>query len=310
MAPNRVLYIIGLVYFVVVTCLFIYVFRKNSFIAQLIIYLSISVLFLFSGFITQNRPDIPATMFVVMLLISPLFMIDKPYFMGIELFAASVIFLIWMHGIKPEEVWKIDLANIVIFGIVGFFLHVIANSIRIREFVLTREINIQKDTDDLTGLKNKSAITREINEFLADETKTKGLMLLLDIDHFKEINDTFGHDVGDGVISQLGAYLKNNFSKNEIAGRFGGDEFIVFIKDTDDTDFAEKTARGIVDGAADFVELPDREQKMSVSVGIAVYHGMEKNYSEIFKKADLALYKTKSDRTLHVSVYDEADDNA
>lgn len=306
MLDNQEFYISALIYSVIVSWLFLFVLKKDSIAAQLVIYLSISMLFLFACFITQNKPDLPATTFIVFLLITPMFMIDKPYFMGIELSAASAIYLVWMRSVKPLEIWKMDCGNVVVFTVIGFFLHVIANSIRIKEFVLTKKINVQKDTDDLTGLKNKGAITREINRFLTDASKDKGIMFLLDIDHFKSINDTYGHDVGDSVISQFGAFLSKTFTGGEIAGRFGGDEFIVFIKDSDDPVLAEKTARTIVDGTADSVVLPDADKKVSVSIGIAIYHGSEKNYSEIFKKADLALYNTKSDRTVNYVFFDDS----
>ena len=305
MTVNRMFYLIAFVYSAVITFLFFFVLKKHSIIAQLVIYLSISMLLLFGALITQNKPEIPATAFIGMLLITPMFMIDKPYFMAIELSAASVIFLVWMHAVKKPDVWVIDLANTILFAFIGIFLHIIANSIRIKEFVLTKKINIQKDMDDLTGLKNKGAVTREINGYLTDETTDKGIMFLLDIDHFKAINDTYGHDTGDSVICQFGMFLKNAFVNDEIVGRFGGDEFIIFIKGTDDPAVAAETAQKVVDGAHEHIVLPNKEQKVSVSAGIALYHGVEKNYSEIFKKADVALYKTKSDRTVKFNIYKE-----
>ena len=302
LAQNKTFYLIALIYSAIITAVF-FIFNADSLAAQLLIYLSISMLFLFSIFVTSNKPEYPATMFIVLLIITPMFMIDKPYFMGIELSAASVVFLFWMYGVKPYDVWQIDLINVVIFLVVGFFIHIIANSIRIKEFVLRRTINIQKDTDDLTGLKNKGALTRAINEYLADRTKDKGILFLLDIDRFKSINDTYGHDVGDSVIRQMGELLSEYFKNGEIAGRFGGDEFIFFVKDTDDADLARKIADDVASGAHEKIELPDKEQKIDVSIGIALYHGIEKNYSEIFKKADVALYEVKSERTEKHKIY-------
>ena len=291
---NRLFYLLGLTYSVVASCLF-FILKKDSLVAQLIIYLSISLMFIFACLITQNKPDIPATTFIVLLLIAPMFMIDKPFFMTFELSAASAVFLIWMYKVKPYEIWEMDFINVVIFTIVGIILNIIANSIRIKEFVLTRRINIQKDTDELTGLKNKGALTREINAFLADDSADKGIMLLMDVDHFKSINDTLGHDVGDQVIVQLGRLLGSKFSEDEIAGRFGGDEFIVFIKKEFDPDVAREAAESIVREAYESISLPDKDWKVSVSIGIAIYSGLEKNYSEIFKKADIALYRSKAD---------------
>lgn len=299
---NRTVYLAGLIYSAVVACLFFFVLKKDSIIAQLIIYLSISVLFLLGAFISEKWPDMPAATFVVFLVITPMFMIDKPYFMAFELTAASVIYLVWMRGVKSDTAWNMDLINTVTYGLVGIFLHIIANSIRIKEFVLTRKINIQKDTDDLTGLKNKGAVTREINAFLNDDAKSKGIMMLLDIDSFKSINDTYGHDVGDTVINKFGVFLGSVFTNGEISGRFGGDEFIVFIKDTDDISAAEDAVRKVINGASKIM-LPDESRRISVSAGVSVYRGEEKNYSEIFKKADVALYNAKSDPNAKFSFY-------
>ncbi|MCR5663242.1 MAG: GGDEF domain-containing protein [Oscillospiraceae bacterium] len=303
MAMNRWFYLAAFLYSVLAVVVFIRL-KKDSLAAQLMIYLSMSVLFLFAAFVNLNKVENNATTFVVLLVLTPMFMIDKPYFMTIELGVATAVFLIWMRGIKPDTVWQIDMVNTITFTIVGSFLNIIANALRIREFVLTRQIRIQKDTDEMTGLRNKGSLTREINEYLADGAADKGLLFVLDVDRFKSINDTYGHNVGDSVIVQLGRYLGAGFAGDEIVGRFGGDEFILFIKNTDDTETARRIAGDIVAGVSESVALPDEKQRISISVGIAAYRGREKNYSEIFKKADVALYQAKADPENRVCVYE------
>ena len=302
LSKNSNVYLIGLIYSLAATGLF-FILKKDSIIAQFLIYITITLLFLFACFISMNNSVVPATTFIVFLLITPMFMIDKPVFMTVELCVVSALFLTLMYGIKSPDIWMIDLVNVVTFTMIAVFLNIISNAVRIRTYVLTRELNIQKDFDELTGLKNKSALTREINEYLADDTRNKGIMFMLDIDSFKGINDTYGHDTGDRVISQLGAILGSHFTSGEITGRFGGDEFIVFIKDRDDIDLAESTAREIVQLASEGITLPETDKKVSVSIGIALYQGIEKNYSEIFKKADIALYKTKAEPDKRFCVY-------
>nr|MCR5544020.1 GGDEF domain-containing protein [Eubacterium sp.] len=146
----------------------------------------------------------------------------------------------------------------------------------------------------MTGLRNKGALTREIDEFLEDKACDKGLLLIMDIDKFKSINDNYGHDIGDKVIIQFADYLLKRF-ENDLTGRFGGDEFILFIKNTYDEDAAAEIADEIIKNISEVVELPDKDMKVSTSIGIAVYRGEEKRYSEIFKKADIALYRAKAD---------------
>ena len=302
---NRFFYLGAFIYSLVAT-VFFFILNKKSILGQLIIYLSISVLFLFGCFITQNKPNAPAITFIALLLITPLFMIDKPYFMSLELIVASVVFTIWMYNVKEKTMWEADLMNTIIFTLVGIMIHVIVNSFRIKEFVLIRQINKQKDTDELTGIKNKAALTNKINKFFKNNVNGKGLLFVLDVDYFKSINDTYGHDIGDVVLQELGQYLRQKFINKEIVGRFGGDEFIIFLRNTDDIALADKLANEIVNETKEIIKLPTDEVKFSVSIGIAVYHGKEKNYSEIFKKADTALYKTKANRKIHYSIYKES----
>ena len=292
---NSIFYLATAIYAAITIILF-HFYNKTSIIAQINIYLSITVLFLFGCFITMNNPTVPATSYIALILIAPMFLIGRPIWMTIEICLSSICLLFVMYKIKPHNIWLIDLANVIPFSIASIFLNIIANSIRIKEFVLRRKINIQKDIDELTGLKNKSALTKAINKYLKNDESDKGLMFMMDIDRFKSINDTYGHDIGDDVISQVGQFLAATFSNKEIIGRFGGDEFIVFIKNTDDIAYANQTADTVVKGISSTVKLPDPNEKVCVSIGIAVYKGEEKNYSEIFKKADLALYKSKADK--------------
>ena len=308
LAKDNLYFYLGAFIYSAVATVFFFVLDKKSIIAQLLIYLSVSVLFLFGCFITQNKPTTPAITFIAFLLITPLFVIDKPYYMALELIVASTVFLVWMYFVKENDIWKADLMNTVIFTITGIIIHVIVNSIRIKEFVLISQINKQKDTDELTGLMNKAALTQKINDFFKDNHNGKGLLFVLDIDYFKSINDTYGHDVGDKVLRELGQYLRQKFINHEIIGRFGGDEFIIFFRNVDGVEYAEKTANEIISGAVDTVKLPSDEVKFGISIGAAIYQGKEKNYSELFKKADIALYKTKANRQIHYVMYEENKD--
>ena len=301
---NSLLYLLAFVYSVIGIVL-LFKLKKDSIIAQLLIYLSISLLFLFGCLISVNKPNIPAVAFIAFLIITPMFMIDKPFFMAIELGAASTVYLLWSHGLKQYDIWRIDLGNVLIFTVVGIFLNVIDNSLRIKEFVLTRKINVQKDTDELTGLKNKGAMTREINQFLSDGSMGKGLLFVMDIDKFKSINDTFGHDIGDDVLRQMGSFLDETFNSDDIIGRFGGDEFIAFIRNNDDPEAARQIADRITEEVPEKVVLENGMQKINISVGIAIYHGEENNYSELFKKADIALYDAKADSENRYRLYTE-----
>ena len=127
---------------------------------------------------------------------------------------------------------------------------------------------------------------------------------MFDVDRFKTINDTYGHDVGDNVIEQIGKFLAVFFKKDEIVGRFGGDEFLIFIKGRDDSGFASEVANNMIKGISENVFLPDKGKIVSVSVGIAKYDGVEKDYKTIFKRTDMALYKAKADTEKRYCIYE------
>ena len=198
---------------------------------------------------------------------------------------ASTGFLVWMHFIKAPAAWEVGLLNTIVFTMTGILLHIVAVHVCIKEFALIRKINIQKDTDEMTGLMNKSALTHAIHEYLAKPTSEHGIIFLLDTDHFKSINDTYGHDAGDIVIRRLGLFLPERIHSSEIAGRWGGDEFITFLKDTNDLDYAGGLALKLAREAAQKVDMPEGAGEISISAGIALYQGKVKNYSELFKKS-------------------------
>ena len=177
------------------------------------------------------------------------------------------------------------------------------------DLLQAKKISIQKDTDEMTGLMNKGALTRKINRFLESEDSDKGTLFIMDIDKFKSINDIYGHDVGDSVIIQFAKYLAGRFNNGEITGRFGGDEYILFIQDADDKEIACEIAAEISKSASRIIELPDRKRRIEVSIGIAIYDGIETNYSDLFKKADIALYKAKADTEKRYCVYEEEEND-
>ena len=302
---NRWFYLGTFVYATIAAVVFFLFKKKDSILGQFIIYLSVLVLLGTGCLIASNKPDTPATTFIALLLVAPMFVISKPYIMITEIICADAFYLIWMSFVKEPAVFKMDFVNIIAFSAVSMITLVIACSIRIKEFILIRKINIQKDIDELTGLKNKAALTREIGNFVEASNTNKGLFFVLDINFFKQINDTYGHDVGDIILTELGKYFSSKFVSGEIVGRFGGDEFIIFIKDHDEAEYAKQVALEISHDVEAVVTLPDPNKTVSVSIGVAIYHGEEKHYSDIFKKADVALYKTKEDRSVRYSIYQQ-----
>jgi len=156
----------------------------------------------------------------------------------------------------------------------------------------------EAQTDFLTGLYNRRYID-QILKTLPNEVQVKHdlfSLLLMDIDNFKQINDHFGHDVGDIVLQQVTVIIKNNIRSFDIAGRFGGDEFIVILPDADiglARTIGERLCRLISDQN---LTLESEDKIITLSVGCAEWQENETKDSikSMITRADMALYQAKN----------------
>ncbi|NPA32301.1 MAG: GGDEF domain-containing protein [Aquificae bacterium] len=163
-------------------------------------------------------------------------------------------------------------------------------------------------TDPLTNLYNRRVFL-EVAEKELSRAKRVGSpfsILLLDIDDFKRINDTYGHDVGDVVLKRVSETLRRNVRKMDLVARWGGEEFIVMLPHTNLQNaykVAEKLRR-LVENLR--VKLPGGEEiNVSVSVGVSAFKG-HKRLEDIIKEADLALYEAKRKGKNRVEVFRES----
>jgi len=160
--------------------------------------------------------------------------------------------------------------------------------------------------DSLTGLNNRLAVTESIRGLLASETDQKNLILFVDVDNFKEINDTFGHDFGDLVIQGTGRKLSTLASEDMIIGRFGGDEFLILLKNLPSLEDIDHYAAKIQDLFRKPIMIEGKLIYLTVSIGIVLHprHGNDEN--ELIKRADMALYEAKGRGKNRYVVYDNS----
>lgn len=150
-------------------------------------------------------------------------------------------------------------------------------------------------TDYLTKISNVNGLQSSINFFLEEEgSKLIGAtMFIIDIDHFKEVNDTFGHGRGDEVLMEVGRVLSKSFRGGDIVGRLGGDEFMVFSPTLNDYDHIAQKAKELNEAIKRTIKEDDKSVDISVSIGITIYPNDAENYDELYEKADRALYFVK-----------------
>lgn len=148
------------------------------------------------------------------------------------------------------------------------------------------------ERDSLTGLYNKAATQHHIQRLLAEEPDRKHAFYIIDIDNFKQVNDSFGHAFGDMVITGFGELLKKQFRSNDIVGRIGGDEFVVFLEIPSDkwaTDKAESLVRELHHEFSDGT----MHWRTSASIGIAFAPKDGNSFEILYRNSDKALYRAK-----------------
>lgn len=154
------------------------------------------------------------------------------------------------------------------------------------------ELTAKAQRDLLTGLYNKVSVQEKIDTCLAElPLYTNYAFIMFDLDDFKNINDTYGHDVGDNVLKVIAAKLKVLFVNNAIIGRLGGDEFVVLVTKADRDWIVDKIEMLGADMAA-YVNSSGYKIPLAFSIGI-VYQDAIEDFAALYKKSDIALYRSK-----------------
>ncbi len=191
-------------------------------------------------------------------------------------------------------------------GLMGYAYVKDVTEIKLTELALKREA----ERDPLTGLYNRKAANRlieqRLREDMGEDRGTIDAFLLVDLDHFKQINDTYGHATGDEALRSLAAALTGIFRKSDIVARMGGDEFFVFMKDAVSVDQALDKAAAICRALKEIILKADPDRRLTGSVGVCPVPARKTALEEIYDHADLALYAAKRDGKDRYRLYDES----
>ena len=155
------------------------------------------------------------------------------------------------------------------------------------------DLKLQRDTDPLTQLLNRRGFDAKAAEILADPSNAPISAIVFDIDHFKSINDNFGHHMGDEVLQAMGSFVSRALKAGDIAGRLGGEEFAVLMRSTD-----RYGAFGFAEGLRTTLENENFHflsgRRVTASFGIAVRR-QDETLSMLLTRADILLYTAKSE---------------
>lgn len=171
-----------------------------------------------------------------------------------------------------------------------------------------RELTLKSEAelDPLTGTYNRAAAKKLVDQYLKKADAGLSAMFMLDIDNFKQVNDSFGHLFGDEVLSKVARELEKIFRKNDTISRLGGDEFLVFIRDIPDRQTAEKKACQICRTIRPYAFPDGVDRRIAVSVGLSFFPADGGDFDALYHHADIALYEAKKRGKDRYCVYNSA----
>lgn len=229
--------------------------------------------------------------------------------------ANRVAFVPMLQGDKVERVYAFDLnqsaasfmTKVLLTAVtlttsmlivMGFTVPAAIAARRIRERWLAEDqIRYLALHDSLTGLPNRLQLRQHLDRAIARSRRHNQLMavLCLDLDRFKDVNDTLGHPTGDALLEEVAARLRANVREIDLVGRLGGDEFAVVAEDLDAADGAVRLASRLCTALGELYQVNGHEVSTSASIGIALGPLDGTSGETLMKEADLALYRAKQD---------------
>ncbi len=279
-----------------------------------LVYVEILVLSSFGMIFSISQPYMVATMFQVLTVLVALSFIETMVTIGGALVLSGIIFMVTSYAFKPMVIVYQDLYNTIMVLGLSLVLHYNFQNARIRQFVTYRQnieiqhkLEEQSSFDELTNLLDRAAFFKMADALMENPEQDLLVLCLLDLDGFKEINDTYGHQVGDQAIQSAGtvilqtldinygekwSYVNNVMdNKNSFAGRLGGDEFICMIRGKKDGQEAQELAEKMLANlnAVHFGEI----KTLKASLGLTVITEEDRNIDGAYHRADDALYESK-----------------
>ena len=160
-----------------------------------------------------------------------------------------------------------------------------------------QQINYMATHDVLTGLPNRLMFNQLLNQAIrsAQRHKRQLAVLFIDLDRFKTINDSLGHEAGDRLLKEIGKRFKRSLRADDVVGRLGGDEFVIFIEELEEFRQVENVAHKILTTTIQPMTLQGEECRVTASIGISMYPGNGTDEQTLIKKADMAKYFAKEE---------------
>ena len=229
--------------------------------------------------------------FMVLMCALPLLILDRPWRLVTYLTGMAAVYAVCCRVAKPADVFRIDMVNLLSFWLlaVGILVFVLAERIESVEAVVRyRE---QAERDALTGIYNRGADER-VKALLRD--RAGGAFIILDIDNFKKINDTYGHEAGDQALVELTEVIARNFRSSDVVMRLGGDEIAIYAVGLMDLARCRRKLEEVRRSAEQIALAGLGPGCVTVSMGCVINTGTEVDYQTLYQQADACMYRAKN----------------
>src|SRR6476619_2857471 len=220
------------------------------------------------------------------------------------------VFGILVVGGRVGDVSTFDESDLTLFETFSGHASVLLENGRLEQSLaqlteLKEELKHQAYHDALTGLPNRVLFTERVAAALAEKPiqETSHAVLFLDLDRFKNVNDSWGHEAGDELLVQVAQRLQRAIRPEDIAARLGGDEFAVLLENTD-AEGAEHAARRLIHALEAPFSLSGKEASVGASVGIALTGESATTAADLLRNADIAMYVAKGDERKRFAAYE------
>lgn len=208
-----------------------------------------------------------------------------------------------------EEFQFIGNKEVILFAVIGVGVITFFILIFQRTSMKQKKMREIASRDGLTQLYNKAGTEQRIKEWLhSDRSKSGAVLMMMDVDYFKQINDNYGHAVGDRVLYKIGHLLKSSFRENDIVGRIGGDEFLIFMEGITSEEFAVRRMENLQQYLRELPIEELEEHTLTCSMGAAFMPKDGTTFGELYKHADEALYTTKRNGRDGFRIYHEVEE--
>lgn len=281
--------------------------RESKTLVLICNYGLVSLAFSLAFMLDMMAKDTVAVTLCVCMVTLPLVIVDKTWKEVIFFLIFTALFILEVVLFKQNDLMSVDILDAVAFYFIGQFLgyqhnHVILDTIQCRV-----SLEQQRDKDQLTSLYNKCAMDMQVDEFLK-KSNAKAGMFVIDVDDFKNINDSYGHKEGDYVLVEIGKVLKKSFRSTDLISRFGGDEFTVFIPSINDKKVLSPKAERVLKGVSEIRIESNLDYRVRMCIGISTCPECGKCYEELFQLADTALYHVKKNGKNGYQFYSSEDE--